>query len=225
MGTWQKSKMLFLSLISLGFLGGFTHCIGMCGPFVITQTTTRLARIPLEKFSGFTRLKNLALLPYHLGRITTYSLIGFFCSFFSQVIQDFSGFQYLSATLLLLAALSFFFTFKSPNLQGAPFFPQKLVSHLFQDPHGFRGYLLGLILGFIPCGLLYSAFLIAAAMSNPFMAAIGMFCFGLATFPSLFLTACGSAFLQKFPEFKIIAKTLILLNGIMLVLMAIKLIY
>jgi hypothetical protein len=36
--------------------------------------------------------------------------------------------------------------------------------------------------------------------------------FGLATFPSLFLTACGGSFLQKFSEFKIIAKALIMLN-------------
>lgn len=220
-----KDFTLILSLISLGFFGGFSHCIGMCGPFVITQTASRLEKIPLEKFSQFERLKNFALLPYHLGRITTYSFIGFFCSFLSKNIRDLLEFDFLSSILLLLASISFFFTFKSSILQSAPFFPKKFSGFLFQDPRGFRGYLLGLILGFIPCGLLYSAFLISAAISNPFLAALGLCLFGLATFPSLFLTACGGGILQKFPEFKFIAKGLILLNGIVLLLMAIKLIF
>ena len=214
---------LIFSLLTLGFFGGFTHCVCMCGPFVITQTTNRLEKIPLEKFSRFERLSSFALLPYQLGRITTYSLIGFFCSFLSANIRNLLEFDYLSSALLFLASLSFFFTFKSSILQSAPFFPKKLSSFLFRSPQGFRGYLLGLILGFIPCGLLYSAFLIAAAIANPFLAALGLCLFGLATFPSLFLTACGGGFLQKFPEFKIVAKGLILVNGIMLFLMAIKL--
>ena len=225
---------LIFSLITLGFFGGFTHCVGMCGPFVITQTTNRLTRLPLEKFYGLERLKNLALLPYHFGRITTYSLIGFLSSFLAQNIGDLVGFRFLSAFLLLLASAFFFnlalggklnLSFKSPILQRFAFFPQKIISLLFQSPRGFRGYFLGIILGFIPCGLLYGAFLISAAISNPFLAAIGMCFFGLATFPSLFLTACGGSFLQKFSEFKIIAKVLILMNGIILVLMAIKLIF
>jgi sulfite exporter TauE/SafE len=96
------------------------------------------------------------------------------------------------------------------------------ISPLFQDPQGLRGYALGLVLGFIPCGLLYAAFLIVSAIPNPLFAAIGMFLFGFSTFPSLFLTASGGYFLAKFPEFKIATKALILLNVIMLILMAIK---
>jgi hypothetical protein len=225
---------LIFSLTSLGFFGGFTHCVGMCGPFVITQTTNRLAQLPLEKFYGFERLKNLALLPYQFGRITTYSLIGFLSSLLAENIGDLIGFRFLSAFLLMLASAFFFslvfegklkLSFKSPILQRFAFFTLKKISYLFQNPRGFRGYILGLILGFIPCGLLYGAFLISAAISNPFLAAIGMCFFGLATFPSLFLTACGGSFLQKFYEFKIIAKALIMLNGIILTLMAIKLIF
>ncbi|MBU6139998.1 MAG: sulfite exporter TauE/SafE family protein [Proteobacteria bacterium] len=224
---------LIFSLLTLGFFGGFTHCIGMCGPFVITQNSNRLQQIPLEKFYGIERLKNLALLPYQSGRITTYSLIGFFSSLLSENIREEFGFKIVSIILLLLASLFFFnlafegklkLSFKSPILEGVRFFPRKILSLLFLNPRGFRGYFLGIILGFIPCGLLYGAFLISAAIFNPFLAAFGMFVFGLATFPSLFLTACGGNILQRIPEFKIVAKALILLNAIMLLLMAIKLI-
>ncbi len=234
---------LILSLISLGFFGGFSHCIGMCGPFVLTQVSNRLQKTSLSDYSEFNRLKNLALLPYHFGRITTYSFIGFCCSFFCKNIQNFLGVKILSASFLAVAALVFlqlFFDkkisnkpallskiklpFKSPKLESAADFFSKKIFYLFQDPQGLKGYFLGLILGFIPCGLLYSAFVICAAITNPVWAAIGMFFFGIATFPSLFVTAIGGRFFNKLPEFKFIAKGLILLNVIMLILMAVKLI-
>ena len=236
---------LILSLISLGFFGGFSHCVGMCGPFVLTQVSNRLQKTSLENFSNFQKLKNLALLPYHAGRITTYSFLGFLCSLFTKNIQEFSGFRFLSALFLFFASLFFLslffernlagdfagdFTlrFKSKNIKNFRLFqkiPKKILTNLFQDPRGFRGYLLGLILGFIPCGLLYGAFAISAAISSPILAAVGMFFFGIATFPSLFFTACGGFFLTKLPEFKFIAKAVILINAIMLFLMGLKLVF
>jgi sulfite exporter TauE/SafE len=232
---------LIFSLINLGFFGGFTHCVGMCGPFVLTQVGENLRKTPLEKFSTFNRLKNLALLPYHLGRICTYAIIGFCCSFFNKNIQDFFGFKIFSAIFLLLAAsvfLNIFFKervfkanlpFKLPKITiVTAFFSKKisaLLAILFQNPRGFSGFFLGLILGFIPCGLLYGAFLIVSVFDNPFFAALGMIFFGISTFPSLFFTACGGKILSKIPEFKLVSKALILVNIISLVLLAIKLIF
>lgn len=233
---------LLLSLISLGFFGGFTHCVGMCGPFVLTQVSNRLQKTSLANFSNFQRLKNLALLPYHLGRISTYSLIGFFCSFLTTNIQDFVGFRIFSAIFLLAAAVVFLNLFFERNILAGLKLPQKIrlpfkskflknstsnlskrISFLFQNPQGLNGYFLGVILGFIPCGLLYAAFLIAGAIENPALAAIGMIFFGISTFPSLFLTACGGHIFTRIPEFRFIAKAVILLNVIMLVLMVMKL--
>ena len=228
---------LILSLISLGFFGGFTHCIGMCGPFVLAQVSNNLQKTSLDNFSDFQRLKKLALLPYHLGRISTYALIGFCCSFLTKNIQDFIGFKILSAIFLTLAALIFlhiFFDmrfsflgkirlrFKSRFLENASSFFSKKISVLFLNPKGLKGYLLGTILGFIPCGLLYAAFLITGAFTNPILASFGMIFFGLSTFPSLFLTACGGHVFLKIPELKIVSKVVILFNAITLILIAVK---
>lgn len=230
---------LIISLVSLGFFGGFSHCIGMCGPFVITQTTNILSQTPIDQFSPFKKLKSFALIPYHLGRITTYSILGLICASLANNIQDFSEFKILSCIFLILAAIIFlnllfdkkpyFFKriklpFKSTILESAASFCLIRTSALMLNPQGLRGYLLGLILGFIPCGLLYSAFLIAAAFNNIFLAALGMFLFGSATFPSLFITSCGSGIFHKIPEFKIFVKAIILLNAVMLLMMAGKLI-
>lgn len=240
----MNDTTLLLSLISLGFFGGFTHCIGMCGPFVLTQVSNRLQKTSLANFSNFQRLKNLALLPYHLGRVTTYSVIGFFCSFLTTHIQDFVGFRIFSAIFLLAAAVVFLNLFFERNILAGLKLPQKIrlpfkskflknsasvfskrISFLFQNPQGLNGYFLGVILGFIPCGLLYAAFLIAGAIANPVLAAIGMIFFGISTFPSLFLTACGGHIFTRVPEFRFIAKAVILLNVVMLVLMVVKLVF
>lgn len=237
----MQQESLFFSLITLGFFGGFIHCVGMCGPFVITQIGNRLEKTSLENFSNFKKLKNLALLPYHLGRITTYSLIGFLCSIFSQNISDVTSFRFLSTSFLIFAALFFlniFFDYKLTKNLKLLFKPKKnlkktlkrdgffkdFMAFLFKNPEGFKGYILGLILGFIPCGLLYGAFLIVASMESPINAAFGMFLFGIATVPSLFLTASGGYifFKLEISKFRLILKTMALINVVMLLIMAYK---
>ncbi len=229
----DNNLALIFSLISLGFIGGFSHCVGMCSPFVFAQISNNLEKIPLEKFTKFEKLKNLALIPYHLGRITTYSIIGFFCSFFAQNLINFSGFRSFSAILLITSSLIFlslffnkkFLSFRLKFLEKITNFFLKKFNVLFANSTGINGYFLGLILGFIPCSLLYAAFLIAANISNYFSAMLGMFLFGISTFPALFLSAIGANFLIKFSGFKIFTKLIILINAIILFLMALKLIF
>ncbi len=36
------------SLFLAGLAGGGAHCIGMCGPFVLTQVTARLEHVPVR---------------------------------------------------------------------------------------------------------------------------------------------------------------------------------
>lgn len=244
---------IILSLISLGFFGGFSHCSAMCGPFILTQVSNRLNNINIEQYCTLRKLQNLALLPYHLGRITTYSFLGFLCSLLSQNIKTFTEFRFFSALLLLLASGIFFnllfekklfkltanffknrLRFKSTGLKSAPIFHKvfalskfkSLLANLFKDPTGLNGYILGLILGFIPCGLLYGAFLLTASISSPILAGFGMFLFGITTFPALFVTASGGFIFFKFfkTDFKIISKIIIFINSVTLFMMAISLI-
>ncbi len=230
---------IIFSLISLGFFGGFSHCSPMCGPFVIGQIIYRLKNTKLENFNNFQRLHHFALLPYHLGRVTTYGILGFFCSFIAQNLQEFTYFNKISAFLLLFSALFLLQNLYEKNIIGQflskikfftkiIFFVQKntKLTFLFQNPQGFRGYFLGLILGLIPCGLLYAALTIAGAISNAYIAALAMFLFGLSTFPALFLTGLGGYFALKFSNknFKLISKTILLINIITLSVMAISLI-
>ena len=62
--TWFPEST-YLLVFAAGALGSFGHCIGMCGPLVAAFS------LPLGKG----RLLPANLL-YHLGRVTTYGMIG-----------------------------------------------------------------------------------------------------------------------------------------------------
>ncbi|MFM7556966.1 MAG: sulfite exporter TauE/SafE family protein, partial [Alphaproteobacteria bacterium] len=102
---------------------------------------------------------------------------------------------------------------------------QKLIaniSSLLDNSSGFRGYLLGLILGFLPCGMLYGAFAISGNFSSPILAFAGMALFAFATFFALFSVGFMAKLSFKLPEFKIIANIIIVINIMMLFKMFLK---
>jgi len=236
-----------ISLFSMGFFGGFSHCMGMCGPFVLTQVSNNLSNTKITDFQGFKKLSNIALIPYHLGRITTYSLIGFLCSILRISLDKNFTIEILSALLMLIACgvfINFFISqnsikihkiftnylsfFPKKNFRQLNFFSiipkflSKKINILLINSKGLKGYLLGLILGFIPCGMLYGAFALASSLSNPILAFFGMIIFGIATFFSLFFVGFFAKISFKLPEFKIIANIIISINILMLFKMFLK---
>ncbi len=84
-----------------GLLGGFGHCIGMCGPVVATYSLG---------------LKHQGIAPhlfYNLGRITTYSILGGFIGLtgsFAGVVKSIERFQSITlafvGTIMIIMAFS-----------------------------------------------------------------------------------------------------------------------
>jgi sulfite exporter TauE/SafE len=58
-------------------------------------------------------------------------------------------------------------------------------------------YLLGMLNGIIPCGLVYSFAIFAASTASVFWGAVVMSIFGLATIPAMFFLATVTRFLQQ----------------------------
>ncbi len=187
---------LLLALLTAGLVGGATHCVGMCGPFVLAQVGARLERVPAARMSEFHRLAGAAALPYHLGRATTYAGIGAAAAAVAGHVGALPGLKWLSVALLAFAAL-FFLAYALRGVAALlPHLDSPLQRRwgewvagrarpLFGNPVGWRGYALGLALGFIPCGLLYGAVAVAAASGNALTGAVGMAAFALGTLPSL----------------------------------------
>lgn len=187
---------LLVSLFMTGLLGSLTHCSAMCGPFVLSQVAARMEAIPAREMREWHRLTGAALLPYHLGRGTTYMALGGLGAALAGSLQDLSGLRWLSGGLLLVAALVLV-GYAIPQLKVA-FPPGRWAERwwsaqvagwarpLFASPIGARGYGLGVLLGFIPCGLLYAALAAAAATGDPLAGVFGMGAFVLGTIPTLF---------------------------------------
>lgn len=191
---------LLLSMFLAGLIGSASHCAAMCGPFVLAQTGemgTGETATGLRIGNGeLRRLAGAALLPYHTGRAFTYILLAVLLSLPLQLLSRLPQLHFIPAVALLLGALLFLLlafrglrgTLESGFL-GAGFGSRlgQLAKPLFAKPWGWRGVGLGMMLGFLPCGLLYAAIGAAAATSDPVAAALSMAAFTLGTFPMLWL--------------------------------------
>lgn len=189
-----------LGLFLAGLGGSVLHCVPMCGPFVLGQVSERMARVPAVRLCEMHRLKGALLVPYHLGRLATYAGLGAAVAALGAVVAAVPWFNRLSGLLLALAALLFL------ALAGRRLFPAlaravpgwdkvppgaaRLLATAARrwrgNKHGVgQGFLLGILLGFLPCGFLYAALAVAAAGRGPVSGALAMAVFGLGTIPAL----------------------------------------
>ncbi|KIL99642.1 putative membrane copper tolerance protein [Paramagnetospirillum magnetotacticum MS-1] len=224
------NENLLLGLFVTGLVGSLTHCGGMCGPFVLSQCAARMQAIPLERMTEMRRLAGAALLPYHLGRAATYGALGALAASFGGILGGGGSFRLLAAGLLGVAAF-LLLAMALPGIKalggagGDSRWAQsvgRLAGPLFARPFGLRGWALGVLLGFIPCGLLYAALAAAAAGGNGVAGAFGMLAFWAGTVPMLVLVAMvGQAALSHWraPLLRA-APALLVLNAGMLGFMA-----
>ena len=197
-GLLAENAGLVGGLFVAGLVGGAGHCTGMCGPFVLSQVMVRLEQIPAATMGEFHRISGAALLPYHLGRGTTYGVLGAAAGWMSGGLIQASGWRWISAVLLSVAAV-FFIGYALRTLgvalpwagmdRGESGWSKRLgetVRPLFGRPVGARGYVLGLVLGLLPCGFLYGSIAAAAAARSALLGAVAMVAFSLGTVPALF---------------------------------------
>lgn len=192
-----ENAPLLLGLFLTGLVGSASHCAGMCGPFVLAQSGAVMAGLPLGS-SELRRVRGAALVPYQLGRALTYVTLGIILALPLGLLERATQFRIVPAIALGLAAVLFAFiavtdlrrlTLVSASATALGSHLARLARPFFAHPTGWRGLALGLLLGFLPCGLLYAAIGAAIAPADPLAAAMGMALFTLGTFPMLWLIA------------------------------------
>lgn len=193
----SSTSALVLVFFSSGFTIGFGHCIGMCGPIVVSLSLN---------------LRGEKILPPHLfysmGRCITYALLGGFMGVagsFTGVVAHIAGFQkaimILAGVLIILMGLSMGGWLVPVKIFGddagsAGFIPRgfKRLATVRKAPAYFP---LGLLLGLLPCGPVYTALIgvsragmdAGTAGSAFLLGASLMFAFGAGTIPALLLVA------------------------------------
>jgi hypothetical protein len=223
------------ALFAAGLAGGFTHCLGMCAPFVLAQGA---ARAEHDLAGGaFRRLSGAALLPYHAGRMLGYALLGAVAGLAAGLFTMLPGLRLALAGLLVFAAVLMLaqgvqrLGVLLPAWAHLPPLPMpralsRPVAALLAAPSGVRGVGLGLLLSALPCGLLYAALAAAAASGSALAGAIAMAAFAAGTVPALVLLALGGRVaLRGRPAWLVPAGgALFALNGLVLSAMAVRLI-
>lgn len=169
--------MLFSAII-LGLLGSL-HCIGMCGPIAFMLPVDRKNQI--KQF--------FQLMSYHIGRLTTYSLIGLLFGLLGKGFELFNFQQHLSILtgVLMILAITLPSLFKKVKIaQPITKVVFKVKSALGEELKKKRNdtfFTIGFLNGYLPCGLVYMAVLGAIATHNPLQGSLYMFLFGAGTIP------------------------------------------
>ena len=209
--------MEFWTAFLLGLVGS-AHCAGMCGPLALALPAT-----------GGTRATFLAgRVLYNAGRLVTYAALG---ATFGLLGQTFAlaGFQrWISlgagAAILLGLFVSSRFALRLPAVTAVGWL-KCCFGKLLQRRSLASVFLLGLLNGLLPCGLVYAAAAGATATGHIIDGTLAMFTFGLGTVPMMLgLSLAGprlhTAFrlrLQRFiPASLAIVGTLLVLRGLAL---------
>lgn len=181
----------YIAVFLIGLLGG-THCVGMCGGIVGALT----ASLPASGGSAAPWRLHAA---YNLGRITSYAIAGAALGAIGGLglmlnnVLPVQMALYVIANVMLVA-LGLYLTGITSMLEpleraglrlwarilplSGRFLPAKGVAQAFP---------LGLLWGFLPCGLVYSVLATALVSGSAARGAGLLLAFGLGTLPNLML--------------------------------------
>ncbi|MHB1047837.1 MAG: sulfite exporter TauE/SafE family protein [Thermoanaerobaculia bacterium] len=189
-----------LGFLSLGLLGGFGHCVGMCSPFVLF-VSRRYVAPDAGRAAAFR-----AQLWYTAGRVLTYAILGALAGALGGVVQlagALLGLQRAAsvvagAVLVLWALVAL--SDLVPGLETGGSLFAKVAARLKGRVPG-HPFAIGLFLGLLPCGLLYSAVIAAVARGGPLEGALALAFFGLGTAPALLGVSLADELLARHRAF------------------------
>ena len=176
----------FFTLFLLGFFGG-THCVGMCGGLS--------SAFALQLPPHLNRLGLIVLL--NLGRISSYVLIGLIVGLVGQIgisLDDTRWLQnglYVAANILLLLLGLYLAGLSTAATQieriGRPIWKclNPILNRLLPIKSVPACFGVGMLWGWLPCGLVYSASLYALGSGNAVQGGLYMLAFALGTLPNL----------------------------------------
>lgn len=201
-------------MLVAGFLGGLGHCSLMCGPFALAQVAEGFAA------GSTSRWWTATLAPYQIGRLLTYSTLGAVAGGFGATATWITQASWLPSAALMLAATAFAFQALGRMGFGWDFGLTKGLGR-----GRFTGFVRGVALGFLPCGLIYAALIAATGAGGALPGALALAAFGLGTVPALVVVGwLGLAAGKRWLELaRTSAPYLGMVNAVMLTALAISL--
>ena len=201
-------------------LFGSLHCVGMCGPIAIA--------LPYKKENKLVMIASGLL--YNLGRVTTYSLLGFFIGIIGKGVF-LAGYQQtlsigLGIMMLIIAIFSIPVESKITSLSFIknPYIKLKTLLGKFLTQTSWKSlYITGILNGFLPCGLVYLAIIGAVSMASVEHGVAYMALFGLGTIPLMLLVSIAGSMAsirfrniikKLYPVFMVLFASLLIARGL-----------
>jgi sulfite exporter TauE/SafE len=210
----------------VGLLGG-VHCLGMCGG-IVGALTLGLPR----QDAASPRFWGLQL-AYNLGRIVSYMVAGMVAGGLGLLLARAGPLQ---ATQQLLSVIAGLFMIMMGLYLGGWWMGLARVERAGSvvwkriEPLGrkllpvrspVQAFFLGMVWGWLPCGLVYSALIWSLSAGGVLQGALLMGAFGLGTLPNLLLMGAAAGWLGGFlrkPLARKIAGGLVMVFGLMMLL-------
>lgn len=208
------------------FIGLFSslHCVSMCGSIIGTLSFSLKPEIRAN------RSKMISFIfSYNFGRIFSYMLAGLIIGLIESVLTFPFGEEHSHRTLQIISAL----IITGAGFYIAGWFPQfayieKTGSRFWKtiEPYGrklipvsnlLQAFLFGMVWGWIPCGLVYTALALAATSGDIIISTFTMLAFGLGTLPAVAGTGIVSSFITRLSRLQATKRII----GVLLVLVAI----
>lgn len=193
----------FLPLLAAAFAAGLlgsAHCLGMCsgisGLFAVGATVASFrAQVPLA-------------IAYNVGRVLSYAFLGVVVAALGGAavgtIPSLAGPVRLASGLLIIVVglqVAFNWRLLAPLEKVGAVIWNRLAPHakgLIPATTVVSAAGLGLIWGWLPCGLVYGALLLAATTADPVGGGLVMIAFGLGTMPAMILSGLSAARVAAF---------------------------
>ena len=188
------AESAWIVMFLTGLAGGFGHCIGMCGPVVAAYSL------------GEQNLRYLHHILYNFGRVTTYMFMGAVVGLFGSFLVLTTSIEKVQTAIMVLAGISIILMgiatggwIAVRKSSGNSSWLSSVIGRtmeLFKGPRTVGTYYpMGIVLGFLPCGLTYTALLAAARASmeaenhlaGMLQGASMLLFFGLGTAPALLI--------------------------------------
>lgn len=193
----MASSLLIATALAAGFFGS-PHCLGMCGGIVSALSFALNQQQAKQRFY----LQSL----YHLGRLLSYSLLGLLVGLLGQgLLSPLAGSKWpYIFTSIMMIAFGLYLAGWWRGLDKLERFGAKLWQTMTPLRQRFmpinnspRALAAGMLWGFLPCGLVYSALALAMTSANPLTSSAVMLAFGLGTLPMMLLAGSTAGALKQ----------------------------
>jgi uncharacterized protein len=188
----------YVLALATGFIGGFGHCIGMCGPLV-ASSALHTAAVDNDSHASARFIPQIL---YNAGRLTTYGIVGAVMGLAGSFVNVASRLAGIQNSVMMIAGI--IMVVMGLGILGLAGGTRWLERHntlvlgaaktIFSSRSTGRYYPLGLVLGLLPCGLSYTAFIAAAGTGTPLAGLLTMVSFGVGTVPALALFGVAVAY-------------------------------